>query len=200
MVSSKQSIAARDAAMKNATSSGHAEAFRRWFEQFERERKARRIAPGRRVPGFPDPPAAPDDVSRVVAQIGEAAALELCGVHRTTLARWLSGAVQIPRADWCVLRFAADGVPPGCGEAWRGFQWLADAVICPDGKTRVTAREIEGLHYQRAAIDAQARRIAQLEAMVIDLARQIGTAGAANDGYTHPGDVRSRAFTATAAR
>lgn len=179
--------------MKN----GHAAAYRRWFSEFEKERKARRIAPGRRVPGFPPAPPGPDDVRRLVDALGEARALDLAGVHRTTLARWASGEIQIPAPVFAVLRFHVDGVPPGCGDAWRGFSWLSDALICPDGRTRVTAREIEGLHYQRAAIEAQSRRIAELESLVVSLARQIGTAGAANDAFSNPADVRAQAFSAS---
>lgn len=194
MAASKHSIAGPAFAMKN----GHAAAYAKWFSSFEKERKARRIAPGRRVPGFPPAPAGPEEVRRLVDALGEPRALDLAGVHRTTLARWASGAIQIPAPVFAVLRFHVDGVPPGCGDAWRGFQWSGDALICPDGKTRVTALEIEGLHYQRAAIESQARRIAELQAMVIDLARQVGTAGAANDAFSGVQDVRSRAFSGTA--
>ena len=169
--------------MSTAQKNGHAAAYQAWFCRFEAARKARHIAPGRKVPGFPAPPPGPDEVRRLVDRLGDAKCLDLAGVHRTTLLRWQSGAVQIPDAAYSVLLFAADGIPPGCGEAWRGFHWADDALICPDGKTRVTAHEIAGLHYQRAHIEALQRRVSMLENRVIDLVRRIGTDGAANDAF-----------------
>lgn len=176
--------------MSAAPKTGHAEAYRRWFSAFERERKARKIAPGRRVPDFPPPPTGPEEVARLVDCLGEARAIALAGVHRTTLARWQSGDVQIPAAAYAVLRFHVDGVPPGCRDAWRGFSWHGDSLTCPDGRTTVTAQEIAGLHYQRAHIAALERKCAALEAQLAAMARRLGTDGAANDGYTRAGDAR----------
>lgn len=168
--------------MKN----GHAAAYAAWFKRFESARKSRHIAPGRKVPGFPAPPPGPDDVRQLLEasanRLTMAGAASLCGVHRTTVSRWLDGSVQIPDAAFALLRFHADGVPPGCGDAWRGFSWSADALICPDGKTRVTAQEIAGLGYQRAAFDAACRKIAELESLCAKLAGDVQW-NSANDAF-----------------
>lgn len=194
MAESKHSIRNGGFAMSTTPKNGHAAAYARWFSRCETERKARKIDKGRKVPGFPAAPPGPEDVRRVVDQIGEARAIELCGIHRTTLGRWLDGSVQIPPADWAVLLFHADGVPPGCGDHWRGFQWSGNALTCPDGKTTLTARELEGWQYQAALIDALKRRVAALEGQIVEMARRLGTDGAANDSFSGAQDVRTRAF------
>lgn len=177
---------------------GHAEAYARWFQLYETERKKQHISRGRTVPGLPPAPPGPDEVNRVIWNsinpIGERRAAELCNVHRTTIGRWLDGSVQIPPAAYQMLLFHAEGIPPGCGERWRGFQFVGDDVILPDGKTRLTALEIAGWSYQRAHIKALEATIARLELLLIETARRIDPAGSANDAFTSPIDPRSKAF------
>lgn len=194
MAGSKHSFSTGANIMSPVPKNGHATAYSRWFAGLEKERKARHIAPGRKVPGFPAPPAGPEEVRRVVEIVGEARAIELCGIHRTTLGRWLDGSVQIPKADYAVLLFHADGVPPGCGDHWRGFHWSGNALTCPDGRTTLAARELEGWQYKIAHIEALQRRVATLDGQLVEMARRLGTDGAANDSFSGVQDVRTRAF------
>ena len=186
--------------MTAAPKNGHQAAFERWFLRFETERKKRKIAPGRSVPGFPPPPAGPADldflINHALRPLSERRIAELCGVHRTTVSRWLDGSAQIPPASFEMLRFHAEGIPPSCGAAWRGFLWAGDSLTCPDGRTTLTAPEIAGAGYQKAYIAALERKIADLERKLID-ATQKTDWGAANDAYSDPADIRSKAFSTT---
>lgn len=179
--------------------SGHKAAYENWFRRYDKERKKRHISAGRPVPGVPPAPPGPDEIRLLIFDginpLSERIAAELCGVHRTTVGRWLDGSVQIPAAAYSLLRFAANGVPPGCGDAWLGFQWSGDGLVCPDGKTAVQAQEIAGIVHLRRYISALETRCGELEASLCDLVRQIDH-GSANDPYTDPADPRSRAFTA----
>jgi hypothetical protein len=109
--------------------------------------------------------------------VGEARALALLQINRTTLGRWLSGAVKVPHSAALVLRQVAEGIPPGCTQAWHGFTWDGDALVTPTGE-RLTAREIDGLHWKRQYTRALERRVIELETMV-DSLRRLG--GSAND-------------------
>jgi hypothetical protein len=182
-----------------AAKNGHAEAYARWFQRYEIERKKRHISAGRNVPGVPPRPPGPDEVRRVIFDslnpIGERLAAELCNVHRTTIGRWLDGSVQIPPCAYQMLLFHAEGIPPGCGERWRGFQFQGDGVVLPDGKTRLTALEIAGWRYQRLQIDALQQQVERLEKLLVETARRIDPSGCANDAFTSPHDPRTKAFT-----
>lgn len=114
--------------------------------------------------------------------VGEARALALLGVNRTTLGRWLSGKVKVPHAAALVLRQLAEGVPPGCSDDWRGFQWVGDALVTPTGE-KLTAREIDGLHWQRQYTRSLERRVQELEGVIEGL-RRLG--GSANDATVMP--------------
>jgi hypothetical protein len=114
--------------------------------------------------------------------VGEARALALLQINRTTLGRWLSGAVKVPHSAALVLRQVAEGIPPGGTDAWRGFGWDGDALVTPTGD-RLTARQLDGLHWQRQYTNALARRVAELEGVVESL-RRVG--GSANDAIVSP--------------
>jgi transcriptional regulator with XRE-family HTH domain len=109
--------------------------------------------------------------------VGDARALAVLGVDRSTLSRWLSGRVKVPHAAALVLRQLAEGVPPGCTDAWLGFSWDGDALVTPTGE-RLTARSLDGLHWQRQYTRSLERRVDELEKMVESL-RRVG--GSAND-------------------
>ena len=183
-----------------AAKNGHAEAYARWFQRYEIERKKKHISAGRTVPGLPPAPPGPDEVRRVIFDslnyIGETRAAALCSVHRTTIGRWLDGSVQIPPCAYQMLLFHAEGIPPGCGDRWRGFQFVGDDVILPDGQTSLTALEIAGWRYQRAHIDAPQAQVERLEKLLVETARRIDPAGSANDAFTGPNDPRTMAYQA----
>lgn len=114
--------------------------------------------------------------------VGEARALAVLQVNRTTLGRWLAGTVKVPHSAALVLRQMAEGIPPEGTDAWRGFGWDGDALVTPTGE-RLTARELDGLHWTRQHTKALARRVAELE-NVIESLRRVG--GSANDAVVTP--------------
>lgn len=114
--------------------------------------------------------------------VGEARALAVLQVNRTTLGRWLAGTVKVPHSAALVLRQMAEGIPPEGTDAWRGFAWHGDALVTPTGE-RLTARELDGLHWTRQHTKALARRVAELESVVESL-RRMG--GSANDAVVTP--------------
>lgn len=114
--------------------------------------------------------------------VGEARALAVLRVNRTTLGRWLSGQVKVPHAAALVLRHMAEGIPPEGTEAWRGFAWEGDALVTPSGE-RLTARQLDGLHWTRQYTRALEREVAALQAD-IEALRRLG--GAANDATVRP--------------
>lgn len=126
-------------------------------------------------------PLSPDALRHLLHEgprpVGEARALALLQINRTTLGRWLSGQVKVPHAAALVLRQVAEGIPPEGTDAWRGFTWDGDALVTPTGE-RLTPHELDGLHWTRQHTKALARRVAELEGM-IDQLRRVG--GSAND-------------------
>lgn len=158
----------------------HSRAFKTWFLAFETERKRRKIAPGRPVPGFPAPPAGPGELAELLDLIGEPAALTVLGVHRSTLARWLADQSRIPPAAFQLLRVWAHGLLPGMSDDWRGFRFVGDVLLFPDGRNRATARELAGLPYLHAHVRALQDKITRLEKQNARLLR-LGDFGAAND-------------------
>lgn len=114
--------------------------------------------------------------------VGEARALALLGINRTTLGRWLAGQVKVPQAAALVLRQVAEGIPPGGSDDWRGFRFDWDALVTPTGE-RLTARQLDGLHWERQYRKALEREVDALRAE-IDGLRRLG--GSANDATARP--------------
>ena len=141
-------------------------------------------------------PLSPDSLRYLLHEgprpVGESRALAVLQINRTTLGRWLAGTVKVPHAAALVLRQLADGVPPGGTDDWRGFAWDGDALVTPTGE-RLTARELDGLHWQRQYTNALKRRVAELEG-VIESLRRVG--GSANDAIA--AEVRGAVRPATA--
>lgn len=183
--------------MTSAPRNGHRAAFERWFLASEKERKRRHISAGRKVPGFESPPPGPDELRYLIdyapRKLSERTMAELCNVHRTTVLRWLDGSVQIPASAYALLRFHAEGVPPGCGEAWRGFSWAGDTLTTPDGRTTLTAHEVAGTGYLHAYVSALEAKTAALEKQLVEMTKKVEW-GASNDAFTHPADTRTKAF------
>lgn len=167
---------------KNASDrpNAHARAFQSWFSAFERERKRRRIAPGRKVPGFLPPPPGPAELADLIDALGESAVLRLLGVHRSTVARWRDGSSRFPPAAFHLLRIWSEGRLPGMGDDWRDFRFEGDALVMPGTRWRFTARELAGVPYLQAHIGALERKISDLQKQNGQLLR-LGDFGAAND-------------------
>lgn len=134
-------------------------------------------------------PLSPDSLRYLLHEgpfpIGESRALAILQINRTTLGRWLAGTVKVPHAAALVLRQLAEGIPPGGTDHWRGFAWDGDALVTPTGE-RLTAREIDGLHWQRQYTRSLERRVQELETVVESL-RRVG--GSANDAIASPVSV-----------
>jgi hypothetical protein len=134
-------------------------------------------------------PLSPDSLRYLLHEapfpVGEARALEVLQINRTTLGRWLSGQVKVPHSAALVLRQLGEGIPPGGTDHWRGFAWDGDALVTPTGE-RLTPRELDGLHWTRQHTKALARRVAELEGVVESL-RRVG--GSANDAIVSPVSV-----------
>jgi hypothetical protein len=132
------------------------------------------------------PPLSPDGLRWLLHEapfpIGEGRALAVLQINRTTLGRWLAGSVKVPHAAALVLRQMAEGIPPGGSDDWRGFQWDGDALVTPTGE-RLTARQLDGLHWERQYRKALEREVNALRAE-LDGLRRLG--GSANDATVRP--------------
>lgn len=155
-------------------------AFDAWFSRYEVERRRQHRRRGASLPDFPGPPASPEEIARAVDTIGARRVLAVLEIHRSTLARWLSGSAVIPRASWLVLAMMAEGRLPGMGADWRGWRFDGDTLHQIGTDNRYTARELAGMPYQLAHGRALARRVAELEKQTAYLLR-VGRFDAAND-------------------
>lgn len=128
--------------------------------------------------------------------VGEARALAVLQVNRTTLGRWLNGQVKVPHAAALVLRELAEGIPVEGGPHWRGFRWSFNDLVTPTGE-RISARRLEKWEWlegmRTAQIAALERENAALRDQLESL-RRVG--GSANDAIVS--EVRAVARPATA--
>lgn len=118
--------------------------------------------------------------------VGEARALEVLQINRTTLGRWLAGTVKVPHAAALVLRQLAEGVPLGGSDRWRGFRFDGDELVTPTG-ARLHAGRLEKWEWledmRKAQIAALEREAAALRGQ-LEALRRIG--GSANDALASP--------------
>lgn len=86
---------------------------------------------------YHDKTTAPDDLFWVrFAQSGltRRQAAALCGVDRTTFARWETGQSRIPKAAFQLISFIAAGtLPPVAGAAWQGWMIKNGRLYAPNG-------------------------------------------------------------------
>lgn len=130
-------------------------------------------------------PLSPDELRYLLHDgpfpVGEARALAVLQINRTTLGRWLSGQVKVPHAARLVLRQLSEGIPPEGGPHWRGFRFVGNDLVTPAGD-QISARRLESLAWvqdmRAAQIAALEREIAALRGQVESL-RRVG--GSAND-------------------
>lgn len=134
----------------------------------------------------PTPEEAQALVDHAVSSVGEAFALDILGVHRTTLDRWRKGQVRIPHAALALLRIWQEGRLPGMGDDWRGFHFFGDRLYTAAG-VGYTARDIDGWHWQKQSCESTERRCRQLEALVRDLSDKLQKSpGAAANEVLNP--------------
>ncbi len=165
---------------KRFVNSSFARAYSAWFSDYERTRKKNGRRPGAKIPGFPPPPASPDDIAHYVEQIGPRKIMETLGIHRTTLSRWLSGQAVIPRPAWLLLVLMAEGRLPGMSTDWRDFRFDGDRLYIIGTRFSYSAMEIAGWQYHQAHAAALARQVASLESKIQYLLR-VGDFQAQND-------------------
>lgn len=158
----------------------YSRAFAAWFSRYEEERRLRHRRKGSTLADFPGPPTCPEEIARAVDTIGARRVLAVLEIHRSTLARWLSGAAVIPRPAWLVLAMLADGLLPGMSDDWRQWRFEGDRLCLAGTRTSYTARELAGLPYHQAHARALTRRIVELEKEKAHLLR-VGHFEAAND-------------------
>lgn len=157
-------------------------AYSSWFQRYEVERHRQHKRKGSHLAGFPAPPTSPEAIAEAVYTIGPRRVLAVLEIHRSTLARWLSGSAVIPRPAWLVLVMLADGRLPGMSDDWRGFRFDGDALHQIGTRNSYTAREIAGWPYQQAHARALARRILELEKEKAHLLK-VGYFEAANEPF-----------------
>ncbi len=169
------------------------QAYARWFTAHEKTRKARNVRPHTRIPDFPEPPPHPDTVKEMVENIGRRKVMELCDIHRSTLARWMTGDIAVPRACWSLLVLFHEGRLPGMSDDWRAFAFRGDLLVVPGTRLAYSASQILGWQYVEQALAASEARCKELERQLVEMTKRINW-GSANDPYHWPGDVRARAF------
>ncbi|MEX3955881.1 DUF3653 domain-containing protein [Trinickia sp. EG282A] len=136
-------------------------------------------------------PSSPEELEHLingaVGSVGEAAALAILGIHRTTLMRWRTGQTRVPAAALALLRIWCEGRLPGMGPDWRGFRFVGDTLVTSAG-VAYTAREIIGWHWRAQHLEAMERRTRQLEKLIHRQAQQMqAITGALNEGFAAPG-------------
>jgi len=165
---------------KRFVKSAFQRAYSAWFSDYERSRRENGRRRGAIIPDLPAPPTSPDDIEHYVDQIGRAQVIKTFGIHRTTLARWLTGAAVIPRPAWLLLVLMAEGRLPSMSADWRDIRFDGDRLHIIGTRYSYTALEIAGWQYQQAHAMALARRVAELEKKAAYLLR-IGNFEAMND-------------------
>jgi hypothetical protein len=137
------------------------------------------------------------ELRSLVERIGPTWAASVCGVHRTTLSRWLSGAVPLPRAALNALR-AADGRAPGMAGQWDGWRFVDGVLWSPEGY-QYRPGDLLAQQYDRPLILALQAQVRELEARIVRMTKAAAQVDpAANESHTWPGDPASRAFTSGA--
>jgi hypothetical protein len=119
-------------------------------------------------------------------------------VHRTTLARWMSGKSRIPESALVTLRAYAKGQLPGMtDEHWQGWRFGRDGMLYEPNGYAHSEGDIRAQFYERRLIRAQQDRIQELEAKVKALTTQLASVDtAANDMSIWPGNPQSKVYEA----
>lgn len=165
---------------KKIAATAFSKAYQAWFSEYDAERRRQKKRTGARLTGFPEPPANPEAIALVIDQLGTHQVLQVLGVHRSTVARWLAGRSVIPRSAWLILILLAEGRLPGMSEDWRDFRFEGDRLCLVGTSVSYSAREIAGWQYQGAHARLLASEVDRLRKDNAHLLR-IGHFDAAND-------------------
>lgn len=135
-------------------------------------------------------PACARELAYYVDALGPFEVCRLCGVHRTTLKRWLDGSSTVPRSVLLLLKIIASKRLPTMGPEWAGWCFNGPDLFTPSNEP-ISPGEILAIKYRRALIREQAKQIAHLRALVESLTREVAQLGtAANDGHQWPYEPR----------
>lgn len=134
-----------------------------------------------------------EELQLLVEHVGPSWAASVCGVHRTTLGRWLAGSVPVPRAALNALR-AADGRAPGMGGQWDGWHFVDGVLWSPEGY-QYRPGDLMAQVYERPLIRSLQKQVAEYEARIVSLTKAAAQVDqAANESSTWPGNPATRAF------
>lgn len=123
------------------------------------------------------------DLRRLIDLIGQRAVERELNVHRTSVSRWLSGAVAIPGAQHLAVR-ALLGHLPGTAGQWAGWRFHDGELLAPGGD-RFTPGEVLSLRLQMQRAAELDREVRALRARVKVLEKTVDLYGpAANESQT----------------
>lgn len=101
------------------------------------------------------------DLRRLIELEGQPYVERQLNVHRTTVGRWLSGAVAVPGAKHLALRSLL-GDLPGTDGRWTGWRFTHGKLTSPAGDA-FTAGGVLSLILLRQQLSAQERTIRELK-------------------------------------
>lgn len=159
---------------------GHQRAYARWFSDYERERLRQKKRKGARLDDFPEPPASPEAITQALDRIGRRRFCGIVQAHRSTLARWESGASVMARSTWLLLVLLDEGRLPGMSTDWSGWRFDGDRLHLAGTRLSFSARELAGIPYQQQHAQALSRQVAALQKQNAQLLR-LGVFDCAND-------------------
>jgi hypothetical protein len=131
-------------------------------------------------------PAGARELEYYLDSVGRSEMCRLCGVHRTTLSRWLDGTSTVPLSVLNLLRIVSSGRLPTMGKEWDGWTFQAGDLFTP-ANVAVSPGEILAMPFRRALLRDQAKQIAHLRATVEKLTADVAALDvAANDALQWP--------------
>lgn len=131
-------------------------------------------------------PAGARELEYYLDALGRPEICRLCGVHRTTLSRWLDGSSAVPVAVLNLLRIVSSGRLPSMGKEWSGWVFQGGDLFTPSN-VPVSPGEILAMPFRRALLRDQAKQIAHLRATVEKLTHDLAALdAAANDALQWP--------------
>ncbi len=120
------------------------------------------------------------DLRILIDTIGQRAVERALGVHRTTIARWGSGVVQMPGAAHQAVRHLL-GDLPGTAGRWTGWRFHDGELIAPGGD-RYTPGDVLAIRLQQQRVSALEHENRELRARVRVLEKTVDLFGpAANE-------------------
>jgi transcriptional regulator with XRE-family HTH domain len=131
-------------------------------------------------------PAGARELEYYLEALSRADICRLCGVHRTTLSRWLDGSSAVPVSVLNLLRIVSTGRLPTMGKEWDGWTFQGSDLYTP-ANFPVSPGEILAMPYRKALLRDQQKQIAHLRVTVEKLTQELAAIDhAANDALQWP--------------